>query len=542
MNNLSGLQHLKPYIGNKRLTFIFIIFFSLISSLLGLIPIQILGTLVDYLSNSPLNNLGTFLLKISDYSMTTLILIFGIVTLMDGLVSALYGYIVSDTNNKIINEIRKDAVSWILNRNKLDPALKLGDLTSRIINDVEAVTKAVAGPLNGLLTNIMSLIFGLMIFMVWDIKLALSAMSGIPIIYILSKWIAKKSHELSRDERIKIGDANDYLTDIIGNFSLVKAYMTEDYEQNNFHKINTSIYDNRRKLLKSFNIYWPCTHLINTIITTIVIFLVYKSIVSDTSTAGNILVAFTYIKKIYSPIVLISRFSTDLSRADASLSRVFDLKYELSPLNHENLSFVKAPSLRFENLKISNDNKEVLNTISFSVNPGEITAIVGESGIGKSTFINSLIGLSDISNGKIFADDLDVTNDTYVRKKLFRICFQNPHILRRKIFSNLHYGEKPLIHNERLNLLCKELNIAPFLESNFNNNLSGGEKKRLSIGRTLNSYSPVYVFDEPTAELDLENRSRIKTILQSLRVNSTVIIITHDEYLLSICDNVIEFK
>ncbi|GAA0783074.1 ABC transporter transmembrane domain-containing protein [Hathewaya limosa] len=551
MKNLTGIKKLRPYLNKRIGLLIFIFILAIITAILNVLPIQIIGIITDLLCKTKITPLKQYIINITGTSIVNFIFLFLLIYVVQGVLGTLYGYIVSDLNNKIISEVRADAYSWILNNNKFHEQFKIGDTISRLTNDIEAITRTVAGPLNGLLVDLLTLIVSLYIFLLWDVRLALISLLGIPIIYFMSKWIATENHNITVKERERIGDISEYLSDVLLNFSLIKSYKTDIKEKAIFNNINKDIYSYRKNILKKFNIYWPVIYIINGLGTAIVVYIVYLSVLKGNLSAGDVIVAYTYITKIYRPIVLLSRFGNDISMADASITRVFQLENLF--INEKENSFIykpltklKALELELKNLTIANKQTLVVKDINLIVKANTLITIYGESGKGKSSIINSLVGFTNIISGQILINNIDCTNKLSLRRSLIRICFQNPHIFKRKLDENIYYNAEEHVNSKIFKKAYNDLGMLKLCNEKgqnsnlggINNSLSGGEKKRLAICRTLNKYSPIYVFDEPTSELDDENRHKVKFILEDLKKEATVIVVTHDKSLMDISNEI----
>jgi len=372
LKNLTGIKKLRPYLNKRIGLLIFIFILAIVTAILNVLPIQIIGIITDLLCKTKITPLKQYIINITGTSIVNFIFLFLLIYVVQGVLGTLYGYIVSDLNNKIISEVRADAYSWILNNNKFHEQFKIGDTISRLTNDIEAITRTVADPLNGLLVDLLTLIVSLYIFLLWDVRLALISLLGIPIIYFMSKWIATENHNITVKERERIGDISEYLSDVLLNFPLIKSYKTDIKEKAIFNNINKDIYSYRKNILKKFNIYWPVIYIINGLGTAIVVYIVYLSVLKGNLSAGDVIVAYTYITKIYRPIVLLSRFGNDISMADASITRVFQLENLF--INEKENSFIykpltklKALELELKNLTIANKQTLVVKDINLMV-------------------------------------------------------------------------------------------------------------------------------------------------------------------------------
>ncbi len=550
VRKLNGIIQLYDYVKRRKAVFFGMLILSCIVAFFELIPVQLLGALVDVIGKVKLTSYKLIYVKIFGTSPVNLIIAFGIVYMLEGVFSLLYGSAVTLFNNRIIEDVRNDAFRWVMSGDD-NEKIRVGDIISRITGDVEAVTRAIAGPLNGFLTSILSLIFSLVIFALWNIKLAAISAALAPVIYLLSKWVTKRSQELARMERKSFGNISDFLSDVLSNITLIKSYRTEKEEGKRFCRYNGDISGYRKSTMHLFNRYWPSVRGVQAFGFVATLLITYHGINAGRFSVGDILVVYTYLTKIYAPMILISRYGNELSQADAALERVFELKPKRNFISADkqasDMDYADKPlAVEFKEVSIKNDENLVIHDLSFSAKPGQLIAIIGESGSGKSTFINSLAGLTTINEGKIVLNNTDVSRDKETLKNSFRICFQNPYILKRSIIENLNYGNQE--KSENLDELCEKLGIDEIIKNrgydfkldSINKNLSGGEQRRFALCRTLNRYAPAYAFDEPTAELDLENRLKVVSLLGEIKGKSTVFVATHDEELIKLADKVIK--
>lgn len=546
---LTGIPFLWPYIKRKLSLVLLILMLSLLTSLLDLLPIQIIGTLVDKITNNNITGYRIIWVYLSGNNPVAMIILFAVMYLLSNFFSIVYGYMVSRFNYKLIFEVRSDAFKWVLYKfNTFKGNMKEGDIISRLTSDIEAITRAIAAPLNGLLTNILRLFWVLIIFIIWNPLLAISAISVTPFLYLATKWITKVNKEIAKKQREAHGALTNFINDILNNIPIIKGFQTEEIESLNFKPYNETIAFYTEKSLKAYNrYYWPLIHLFNIIGKSITLYLAYKMVVTGSISAGDILVTYIYVERIYNPIIQLSRYGNEIFQADAAVSRVFELKPdETEHKEVKSLTFTVPPSIEFKNFSIKINSNYLLKNLNLKINSGELVVLYGDSGSGKSTIIRSILGLEPIEYGDIFVDDKKLKKNLKQILKIMSISFQNSYIFDRSIMENLNYSNKNFDFEKSKKLLSLA-GLAEIIDSrgydfklgSKGKNLSGGEQRRLSFVRALSKDALIYLLDEPTAELDSENGANVISIINELKGRATIIVSTHDSDLLNIADIIV---
>ncbi len=544
MKKLKGVRELLKYLKKDLFKLVLLLILSVIVGVISLFPVQIIGFLIDILSNSDLKGIKLFLLQILGNNPIKIIILFGIIYLLQSVLSQIYGYLVTIFNYSIIEEVRKDLFRWILWKPKsLNEENISGDIITRVTGDIQAITMVVAGPLNGLLTNLLRLLFSVMILAYWNIRIALISIIMIPIIYYLSIWISKVNKEMAMKERSFVGKISNNLSDIMDNLPIIKTFSTEDSEIEYIDNMSDELFSIKKENANLMNRYFGTVSTINTIGLVGTFIFLYIEIKSGRCSPGDIAVAYTYLGNMYSSMMSISRFGTDIFKADASLARIFELKEEKTNIEDIPLEENKSIAIKFENVSIAYDNisKNILNNISFNIPSGSLMAITGKSGIGKSTILNTLAGFTNITNGTIYINDNRYISKVEGISNISRFCFQKPYLFRRSLWDNIIYdsGDKLLLDNTIETLeVDKIINSKgkDYLLNSINQNLSGGEQRRIAFCRTLNKTMPLYIFDEPTAELDEINRTKIIETIKYLKGKATIVVSTHDNDLMELAD------
>lgn len=414
----------------------------------------------------------------------------------------------------------------------------------------------VAGPLNGLMTNLIMLIFSIIIFAAWNFWLAVIAILTIPFIYHFSSQIAGQGKAIASQERSVIGQFCDSVLEALNNIPVIRNHVTFPQEKARLRDISKNIQKLRKKLTVAYGIYWAKVSCVQNLGIVLVLLIGVRSVIGKTMIPGDILILYTYIQNIYKPIVQLSRFINDILQANSSIERVFALK--------ENFSFTTEQIYQkenrrqwegFQNLQICDlcvhrGERVIINNFSLDVEKGQIVLIFGESGYGKSTLLNSLLTGKGITGGKILVDGHDLTEEIE-SSDLFAMGYQDNYLFRRPMKENLFYGDinTQREHKEQISektypdteKYLEMLGIDKIIENN-HYTYSGGESRRISIFRTLMQNRPVVLLDEPTSGLDEDNVRQLLKVLKQDCKRHTFVITTHDERMVEIADKVYRMK
>lgn len=364
LKQLHGIRGLLPYLKTKRPTVLLIFCLSVIDAGLSLLPIQIIAAVVDLLSTgrsafSPI--LGT--------SLTLHLVFFGVVYASKHAVSLAYGHTNTMLSTGIIESLRDDAMTWALESYKpYKEERREGDIVSRISGDVEAVVRAVAGPLNGLLPMLLKMLGSVIMMFVWSPVLgAISLVLVLPL-YVSSKRVAVKSKEIATEQRAANGRLVGAVGDLLYCIPIIKAWGSESFEAKGFHAFSHQMSTLNKKSQQIFNIYWAITYTLMTIGYLSAVVFSARSALAGATTVGSIAVAYSYMSNILTPAVSISRYGNDIFQADAALSRVFELKPEpTAPAAPYALQH--APAVEFDHVTISCSEHKQLTGLCFAAAP-----------------------------------------------------------------------------------------------------------------------------------------------------------------------------
>lgn len=314
------------YVKKHLFHFLILIVSAVILSFLSLAPIPLLGKLTDILSTKQAINISFFGLKY-ELDIWQCFFLIGFFILLNSAGLNFFGQSVSKFSNNIMYEIRNDALGWIIQDSVKDNnSDNEGEYISRFITDVKSVTRILTGPINGFLISILKFFWAVGILLKWDIKIGLLSLIVVPPLYYLSIWISRENKVLTQESRKQESLITQNLADLLYNSKVVTIFSSLKHEVG---YIDPELDGQRRidnKIIQKYSTYWQLVYVLNTIGLLVVLFFVIQGIISGKFSPGNLVTAFLLVKNIYDPIILISRYVTEMTSASVSLSRVFELE------------------------------------------------------------------------------------------------------------------------------------------------------------------------------------------------------------------------
>lgn len=417
-----------------------------------------------------------------------------------------------------------------------------GSLVSRIVNDVNIMRLAVTETLTGFGKSASTLVFLVAVMVYQDWKLSFAAFIIFPFVSGFVFYLGKRLRKVSKKIQHELGSLSDLLLQTFQGIRLVKAYGMENHEK---EKIIGAVYTVRDLNIKSVrlsNLSTPVNETIVGLIFSCIIAYGGYQVLAGSLTPGQLasfLAAFTLA---YEPMKKLAKLNNTLQVGLGAAERVFemmDIRPDIIESEKPEILSSRTPEITFKNVEFQYSNTELkaLNTISFTARAGEVTALVGQSGGGKSTIINLIPRFYDVTGGSILIDGQDIRklSLTDLRRHIALVS-QDITIFNDSILSNIRYGD-PSATDEQIIQAAKAAAAHDFIQSFpdcYNTivgedgvKLSGGQKQRISIARAILRNAPILLLDEATSALDNESESLVQNALHELEKGRTTIVIAH---------------
>ena len=460
---------------------------------------------------------------------------------LKGLFNFLYSYYMSNIGQLCVRDIRNHLYEKLQGLS-LDyfSHKRSGELISRITNDVKLVENALSyGTTDLVYQSFLVVLFSFTIFLVhW--KLALISLSLIPLISFPIVKVGRALRKISRTSQEKMADINSLLVETISGVRVVKAFGMEGYEIDKFKGQNQFYYKLSMRSIKRTLILSPSTELIGVLAGVFVLSWIGKDVIAGRLSFG---VFGLYLGSLFSlirPLKKISQVNSINQQALAANNRIYDVLE--TPVTIKDIPFAVelkgiSRKIEFQNVSFSYEKAEVLKEVSFSVNMGEVIAIVGPSGSGKSTLLNLLLRFYDPQEGAVLIDGLNI-RDVYIKSLRAKVGIVTQEIIlfNDTVKANISYGhtDADMARIEEAAKIANAVDFIHRLPQGYDTfvgdrgiKLSGGERQRLAIARTVFKDSPILLLDEATSHLDSESERLVQDALNKLMRGKTVFMVTH---------------
>jgi subfamily B ATP-binding cassette protein MsbA len=443
---------------------------------------------------------------------------------------------ISYVGQAVVRDLRNDVFERILHQPlrffHFNPT---GELISRVSADVDRIQTAASETLAEFLKQSAILIFLLIFIFAIDWKLAAVSLVLAPLVLYPAVWFGKSLRLLSKSSQEEMAEMANVLYETVTGNRIVKAFTMEKAEAGKFRKVTQRIFKLNLRQKMTHSLSSPLMEVLGMLV--IAGFLLYarEQIASQRMTAG-LFVAFTIaLIKLYDPVRRMSGINNSFQQAFGASGRIFEILSQETEkdLGHEILQGF-TESIVFDDVSFGYESGEtVLNGLSFTVRRGDVVAIVGPSGVGKSTLVNLLPRFYDVTAGQISIDGKDIRNFTLgsLRDQI-AVVTQDVILFNDTVRGNIAYGD-PTAGDDAILAAAKAALVDHFV-SDFDAEigerglrLSGGERQRVSIARALLKNAPILILDEATSSLDTESEALVQQALQNLMEGRTTIVIAH---------------
>lgn len=484
---------------------------------------------------------------------------FSIIILVIGIGNTLFSYLIQiliakyeaklsfDLNYDVLEHVKKLPLSFFKTTNATY-------LNQRINVDSNTVTSFILKDIIGLGFKLVSLLIGVIVLFRFNSTIATFLFVLVPIYLLL--YLRFKSSLYNVEYSLKdskdsfIGQINEQLL----NIKQVKFHSIHDYlgnrTKNSFNKLFTDVLNYAR----TFSLFGCSDNIINSGFRLVLFFFGGKAVIEGELTIGQFTMINSYYNVIINGIRNILNFSAKYQSAKVSKERLDEL-LEMKVEQNGSIRLDRINTIELMDISFSYDNgTDIIRSFSYKFNIGKLYCIVGKNGTGKSTLLEILIGLiGEEYQGNVLYNDINIKQlDMYnIRKKLIGIVEQEPTLFEDTLINNLVFGndqfEEKIIEKWMTNLFGKtvrkrfDLNKRMELHGK-SSNVSGGENQKISIARVGIKNPDLIILDEPTSALDRLSAMRLTKILNSVKAQKIVIVVTHDKSLINIADEVIELE
>lgn len=451
-------------------------------------------------------------------------------------------YLMSWVGQKVVIDIRGEIFRKL---QRLSLAFydknKTGTIMSYVTNDVAALQTAMVEKAVELVTEGLVLI-GSIVAMLWlDWKLTLFTFCTFPVVLWFMDYFGKKIRKNGGEIQECTAELTSVLQETVSSARVIKSFVREDYEIDRFDNQNKENFYANMKNIKLNALLTPTVEFVAAVGVTVVMWYGGRSVIDGDITAGALVAFLVYAVNIANPIKRLTKVAASIQKALAAGDRVFGILDLPEAIKEAPDAKVLPPvkgKVEFDNVKFSyNPQEEVLDGLSFTVNPGEVIAIVGPSGAGKSTIASLLPRFYDVTGGDIRIDGesiKDVTLDSL--RGQVGIVPQETMLFNGSVYDNILYGRLDATPDE-VKAAAKAANADEFISQlpqgyatmlgDRGVNISGGQRQRISIARAILKNPRILILDEATSALDTESERVVQDALDRLMIGRTSFVIAH---------------
>ncbi len=496
------------------------------------------------------NNIPAPLMRVVDYLngispetlFWTLPLVALILIIIKHIFTFLYGYLMSDVAQRVLRDVRMKLYAKIQSLS-LDYFSKkrTGELISRITNDVSLIENAVSYAVTDLFTQVFLMITYITIAMTIHFQAAVATLCILVFIVWPVGKIGRKVKKLALKEQEKIADINSTLLETISGIKVIKAFCTEDWEVQRFYAQNYQYYKLKMKTIKRMKLLAPVTEIFGVFCGILIIFWLGRQVMAGELSFGVFAVFLASALSIVRPIKKLGNVNAIVQQALSANERIYAVLNE-QPTIAEKEGAVNVPviqdciEIQGVDFRYDDECPLVLKDVNLTIKRGELVAIVGPTGSGKTTLANLLPRFYDPTNGKIFLDGIDLKDVAFKSlRQQVGIVAQETFLFNDTVRANINYGgnhSQPEIEDAARRAYAHQFIIqlpqgydTVIGERGFR--LSGGEKQRMSIARAVLKNPAILIMDEATSALDSESEKYVKEALDDLMKGRTVVAIAH---------------
>ncbi|MHB8987152.1 MAG: lipid A export permease/ATP-binding protein MsbA [Desulfobulbia bacterium] len=480
-------------------------------------------------------NKDRWMLNVIPFALIILFLLKGIFNYFSNtLLDTLGQTIIRDLRKNIFSHIHSLPISFFHNT-------PTGELIARVINDSALVQQAVSRALAGVFKDLFQVIGLVCVVVYLNWKLALVGLIFLPLAFLPVAYFGRKFRKLSTTNQQTVAQISNILHETITGHKIVKAFGMEQYETKRFSETVDELFSVIVKDIKNNSLQSPIMELLGGISITAIIWYGGHQVINGHSTPGIFFAFLTSIIMIYNPIKGVSNINSALQQGLAATARIFSLLDTQSSICDKTGAIPLPPfqkNIKFNNLSFSYNGKaEALKNINLTVTAGEVIALVGTSGGGKTTLVNLIPRFFDATSGSITIDGHDLRDVTMesVRNQI-AIVSQQTILFNDTVKNNIAYGDQNRSMDEII-AAAKAAHALDFineLSEGFDTiigesgaRLSGGQQQRISIARALLKNAPILILDEATSALDTESEREVQKALENLMKDRTTFVIAH---------------
>ena len=557
MKKQSSLTRLWSYLKAYRFSVFLAVFLKILSAVMSVIEPFVLGLAITELTSNLLDMAKGVVGAGLNTSYIAIILV--IYLLRGGLYelgSYYSNYFMTNAVQSMIQDLRNE-MSEKINRIPVSYFDKhqFGDLLGRFTSDVETVSNALQQSFLQIINAVFTIIFVMGMVLYLNLQLAIIVILSIPVTYFGAKTILNRSQPYFKQQAAILGRMNGFVQENLTGFNVLKLFGREENSQERFEKITDELQQVGFKASFISGLMMPALHIVSDLTYLFVAVLGGLQVIAGRLTIGNMQAFVQYVWQVSQPIQNITQLAGQMQSAKSSLDRVFEVLDEQEEVQTAEVKEL-APltgQVSFKNVDFQYvENKPLIRNFNLDVEPGEMVAIVGPTGAGKTTLINLLMRFYDVTAGAILVDGQDIrdlSRQDYRRQ--FGMVLQDAWLYEGSIKENLRFGNLEATDEEIVEA-AKAANVDHFIRTlpgGYNmemnqesSNISLGQKQLLTIARALLADPTILILDEATSSVDTRLELLIQKAMKRLMKGRTSFVIAHRLSTIQEADKILVLK
>ncbi len=484
----------------------------------------------------------------TDFSRMEIIITLGILMLAITLIGGFFGTFSAYTSAKAAQglgyDLRCDAYKKIMNLSfEQTDSFTTGSLVTRMANDVALIIESFEFLLKGFVRSPMFLIGGTIMLLLLDIRFGLIILITVPILGIILTFVLSRAIPMYQTVQKRLDKVNSIVQENVSGARMVKAYNKESYEAARFSKANFNLRYINYRVLRLMAVIPP---ILTILLNLAIIFIIYIggyniAIENMGMSTGAIMAAITYATQIIQALLMVTNLFQMVSRGIASAKRVDEILCTEPVIiggKQKPTEFNTDIAVEFRNVSFQYPNtrgKPILSHINLQVKRGETLAIIGSTGVGKSTLVSLIPRFYDVDEGEIFINGLPIKSyDLSSLRHKIAFVMQKSELFSATVAENIRWGKDKAFDKEVITA-AKTAQAVEFINrfpqgfdthvEEKGSSLSGGQKQRLSLARAFVRQPEILIMDDATSALDLATENKLQAALKATLHNTTVIMI-----------------
>ena len=557
MKKQSSLARLWSYLKAYRLSIFLAVFLKILSAVMSVIEPFVLGLAITELTSNLLDMAkGVAGAGLNTSYIAIILVIYLLRGVLYELGSYYSNYFMTNAVQSMIQDLRRE-MNKKINRIPVSYFDKhqFGDLLGRFTSDVETVSNALQQSFLQIVNAVFTILLVMGMVLYLNLQLAMIVILSIPVTYFGAKTIMNRSQPYFKQQAAILGRMNGFVQENLTGFNVLKLYGREENTQQEFADITDELQQVGFKASFISGLMMPALHIVSDLTYLIVAVLGGIQVIAGRLTIGNMQAFVQYVWQVSQPIQNITQLAGQMQSAKSSLDRIFEVldeTEEVQDLEVKELSPLTG-QVSFRNVDFQYvENKPLIRNFNLDVEPGEMVAIVGPTGAGKTTLINLLMRFYDVTAGAILVDGQDIrdlSRQDYRRQ--FGMVLQDAWLYEGSIKENLRFGNLEATDEEIVEA-AKAANVDHFIRTlpgGYNmemnqesSNISLGQKQLLTIARALLADPKILILDEATSSVDTRLELLIQKAMKRLMKGRTSFVIAHRLSTIQEADKILVLK